>query len=46
LDFNAIVKSLEAAEEGSVVMLHVCSHNPTGIDPSVEQWKTLKNLMK
>jgi len=36
LDFNGMVADIEKAPEGSVVMLHVCSHNPTGVDPSQE----------
>ncbi len=31
-----MVADIEKAPEGSVVMLHVCSHNPTGVDPSQE----------
>ena len=27
-------------------MLHACAHNPTGVDPSVEQWKDISMLMK
>lgn len=34
LDFNGMIADIEAAKDKSVVMLHVCSHNPTGVDPS------------
>ena len=36
LDFNNLMKDLESVADGSVVMLHACSHNPTGVDPSQE----------
>lgn len=45
LDFGGMMKDLENAKDESVVMLHVCSHNPTGVDPSQAQWKELKDLM-
>lgn len=34
LDFAGMKKDLESVPEGSVVILHVCSHNPTGVDPT------------
>jgi aspartate/tyrosine/aromatic aminotransferase len=30
---------------GDVIMLHGCCHNPTGIDPTAEQWKQLADLI-
>ena len=30
---------------GDVVMLHGCCHNPTGIDPTPEQWKKLADVI-
>lgn len=42
-----MVRKLETdAYEGDVVVLHACAHNPTGIDPSREQWMTLAELFK
>jgi aspartate/tyrosine/aromatic aminotransferase len=23
---------------GSIVLLHVCAHNPTGVDPTEAEW--------
>ncbi|KPM46536.1 Aspartate aminotransferase, cytoplasmic [Neonectria ditissima] len=47
LDFEGMTSTLERdAEEGDVVILHACAHNPTGIDPSREQWQTLAHLFK
>jgi len=39
-----MLADLGAAPEGSVVVLHGCAHNPTGIDPSGEQWAALAEL--
>ena len=38
LDYDKLKQSLTNAEEGSVVLLHACCHNPTGMDLSSEQW--------
>ena len=27
-------------------MLHACAHNPTGVDPTQEQWKELSDIIK
>lgn len=31
--------------EGSIVLLHACAHNPTGVDPTREQWAAIQALM-
>lgn len=31
---------------GSIVVLHACAHNPTGCDPSIEQWRIIGNIIK
>ncbi|MDR1851393.1 MAG: aspartate/tyrosine/aromatic aminotransferase [Propionibacteriaceae bacterium] len=38
LDAQGMLDDLEAAEPGTVVVLHACCHNPTGVDLSDEQW--------
>jgi aspartate aminotransferase/aromatic-amino-acid transaminase len=38
VDFDAMVASLETVPAGDVVLMHVCCHNPTGVDLSPEQW--------
>lgn len=35
-DFNGMVSTLSKARYGSIVLLHVCAHNPTGVDPTEE----------
>lgn len=46
LDFDGMKEDLENAPSGSVVLLHACAHNPTGCDPSHDQWKELSTLIK
>lgn len=46
LDFDNCLKSLSEAAEGSVVLLHACAHNPTGVDPTPEQWKEISAVLK
>lgn len=46
LDFEGMYKTIDAAESGTIVLLHVCAHNPTGVDPSREQWEELAKLIK
>src|SRR6516225_7542171 len=38
LDFEGMIGALERIAAGNVVVLHACCHNPTGVDPSPEQW--------
>lgn len=34
------------APEKSIVLLHACAHNPTGIDPTAEQWAEISDIVK
>lgn len=45
IDFDAMMKALDTAAEGDVVILHACCHNPTGIDPTAEQWTQIAALV-
>lgn len=45
LDFDGMCESLRTqARPGDAVLLHACCHNPTGVDPTPEQWKTLAEI--
>lgn len=46
LDFDGLVEDLRKAEDGSAVLLHACAHNPTGVDPTPEQWRSLSKVFK
>ena len=43
-DFDGLLNSLKQAQAGDVVLFHGCCHNPTGIDPTAEQWAQLAEL--
>ena len=38
--------TISSAPEGSIILLHACAHNPTGVDPTREQWKELSQLIR
>ncbi|MEB6335043.1 amino acid aminotransferase [Serratia rhizosphaerae] len=44
LDFDGLLNSLQQAQAGDVIVFHGCCHNPTGIDPTPEQWSQLAEL--
>ncbi|WP_171962453.1 amino acid aminotransferase [Bordetella trematum] len=46
LNFDAMLAALQAAPEQTVVVLHACCHNPTGVDPTFEQWKQIAEVVK
>jgi aspartate aminotransferase, mitochondrial len=35
----------QSAPERSIVMLHACAHNPTGVDPTPAQWKEISDIV-
>ena len=39
-----MIADLRAAPDGSVVVLHGCAHNPTGVDPTPAQWGAIADL--
>jgi len=45
LDFDAMCASIKTIPRGDVILLHGCCHNPTGIDPTPDQWATIGDLL-
>ena len=45
LDLDAVLSHLNELEEKTAVLLHTVCHNPTGLDPTEEQWKELSQMM-
>ncbi|HEY9293428.1 MAG TPA: amino acid aminotransferase [Microlunatus sp.] len=39
VDVDAMINSLQAADAGTVVVLHACCHNPTGYDLTADEWQ-------
>jgi len=46
LDIDGLLADIKAAPEGSVILLHACAHNPTGVDPNIEQWRQISRACK
>jgi len=45
-DFEGYIQALKAADKRSAVVLHACAHNPTGCDPTRDQWKQIAAVIK
>ncbi|KAL3645908.1 Aspartate aminotransferase 3, chloroplastic [Castilleja foliolosa] len=46
LDFEGLLEDLSSAPSGAIVLLHACAHNPTGVDPTTQQWQQIRQLMR
>ncbi|KAH6790893.1 aspartate aminotransferase 3 [Perilla frutescens var. frutescens] len=46
LDFKGLLEDLGSAPSGAIVLLHACAHNPTGVDPTTQQWEQIRQLMR
>ena len=46
LNLEGMLADLQAAPEKSVILLHACAHNPTGVDPTNEQWKQIAAVIR
>lgn len=41
-----MIEDLKAAVDGAVILLHACAHNPTGVDPTEEQWEGIRQVIR
>lgn len=41
-----MMADLRLAPENAVIILQACAHNPTGVDPTKEQWQKIADLMQ
>jgi aromatic-amino-acid transaminase len=46
LKFDAMCEAIDALPAHSIVLLHACCHNPTGVDLSDAQWLSLIEILK
>eukprot|EP00898_Chlorokybus_atmophyticus_P006942 jgi/Chlat1/7249/Chrsp58S06902 len=46
VDFHGMCEDIKNAPDGSVILLHACAHNPTGADPTLDQWRTLCDVIQ
>lgn len=42
---EAMLDALRGANKGDIVLLHACCHNPSGLDPSEEQWRAIAEVI-
>uniref|UniRef100_A0A8C6D2B5 Aspartate aminotransferase n=1 Tax=Moschus moschiferus TaxID=68415 RepID=A0A8C6D2B5_MOSMO len=45
-DFTGAIEDISKIPAQSVILLHACAHNPTGVDPRPEQWKEMATVVK
>jgi aromatic-amino-acid transaminase len=46
LDFDALIAGLKALPAKTIVVLHACCHNPTGVDPTPAQWPAILDAVR
>lgn len=46
VDFAGLTQDLGRVAPGDVVLLHGCCHNPTGANPTADQWRQIVQLLK
>ncbi|KAJ3484183.1 hypothetical protein NLG97_g7119 [Lecanicillium saksenae] len=45
INFDGLISALETeTTEGDVILLHACAHNPTGVDPTKDQWRKIADV--
>lgn len=45
LRIDDLLETLGQIPQGDIVLLHGCCHNPTGIDPTQEQWRQIADIV-
>jgi aromatic-amino-acid transaminase len=46
VDFDGMRAALDALPAGSIVVLHACCHNPTGVDLTQAQWQAVLEVVR
>ncbi|KAF9283155.1 Aspartate aminotransferase, cytoplasmic [Mortierella alpina] len=46
LNLQGMLETMQSAPRGSIFLLHPCAHNPTGVDPTPDQWKQIADVME
>lgn len=46
VDFEGMKADIATAKKGDVVLLHGCCHNPTGANPTIEQWSEIADIIQ
>eukprot|EP00316_Scyphosphaera_apsteinii_P011606 CAMPEP_0119302312 /NCGR_PEP_ID=MMETSP1333-20130426/3927_1 /TAXON_ID=418940 /ORGANISM="Scyphosphaera apsteinii, Strain RCC1455" /LENGTH=422 /DNA_ID=CAMNT_0007304625 /DNA_START=32 /DNA_END=1300 /DNA_ORIENTATION=- len=45
LDLQGMLTDISTAPDGSVFVVHACAHNPTGVDPTTEEWVEISDAL-
>jgi len=45
-DFDGMISSFSAMQPGDAILLHAVAHNPTGVDPTPDQWNAIVQACK
>uniref|UniRef100_A0A183TX18 Aspartate aminotransferase n=1 Tax=Toxocara canis TaxID=6265 RepID=A0A183TX18_TOXCA len=45
-DEAGMLEDISNMPEKSIILLHACAHNPTGVDPRPEQWKKIEEAVR
>ncbi|KAF9122444.1 Aspartate aminotransferase, cytoplasmic [Mortierella sp. 14UC] len=46
LDLKGMLGTMQSAPNGSIFLIHPCAHNPTGVDPTNDQWRQIADVME
>jgi len=46
LDFDGMMQCLQNLPAQTIVVLHACCHNPTGVDPTMAQWQRIAEIVQ
>ncbi|AGF46801.1 aromatic-amino-acid transaminase [Candidatus Kinetoplastibacterium desouzaii TCC079E] len=44
--FEEMLETLRNAKDNTIVVLHACCHNPTGVDPTTHQWEEIAKTIQ
>ena len=45
-DSTGCLEDLRDLPDNSLILLHACAHNPTGVDPTHEEWQEISDVMR
>ncbi|KAI5281187.1 Aspartate aminotransferase, cytoplasmic, partial [Ascosphaera aggregata] len=46
LDISGMLNAIRTAPPSSIFILHACAHNPTGVDPTHEEWMQIATAIR
>ena len=45
INVDAMLDALRAAPKGDLLLLHACCHNPSGLDPTADEWHAIMDVI-